>query len=78
VGDLTGEPRKSLNVKIETGEWLDRAKPDAQGKNPISLYAALLEASHKDAGSWHSLRSWGLKETFRRRTVMEQHRFAGL
>jgi putative DNA primase/helicase len=40
VGNLNGEPGKSLSINIQTGQWADFASNE-KGGDPISLYAAI-------------------------------------
>jgi predicted P-loop ATPase len=49
VGNLQGEPGKSLSIDLATGAWHDFADESAKGGDLISLYAAMHQISQSDA-----------------------------
>ena len=50
VGNLAGDPGKSLSINLDTGLWADfAAGPEVKGKDLVSLYAAIHRLSPGDA-----------------------------
>jgi putative DNA primase/helicase len=56
VGNLGGDPGKSLSINLNTGKWSDFASTDKGGADLISLRAAMRECSQADAATELALR----------------------
>ena len=49
IGNLSGDPGKSLTVNIPTGKWIDHANPEDKGGDYFSLFMARHNLSKGEA-----------------------------